>query len=202
VMLQSAIQTYLKDKHVSDVELETLDLALSGKPAETIAKQLAISEIAVRKRMGSIYSKLAITGSTHGKLARLRAHLEANQLDQPIVAVSDTSSIFKSGEFDWRLTQLPASMAGRQAELHTLQGWVGPESAQLVVLWGLGGVGKTTLAQQLAQSMQPQFAQGAWRSLEDAPSLAQLLDALLPSSPSATGDGLDQLTIALSADFG
>jgi WD40 repeat protein len=192
-MLESAIQTYLKDKNVSDIELETLDLALSGKPAETIAKQLAISEIAVRKRMGSIYSKLAITGRTHGKLARLRAHLEANQPDGPIVAANDTSSIFKPGELDWQMTQVPDAIAGRQAELQILQEWIEVDAAKLVVLWGLGGVGKATLAQQLAPSVQSQFPQRAWRSLQDAPAFSQFLDALLPPPTSATDDRLDQL---------
>jgi WD40 repeat protein/DNA-binding CsgD family transcriptional regulator len=197
-MLQSAIQTYLKHKGVSEVEQETLELALAGKPAESIAKQLAISEIAVRKRMGSVYGKLAITGKTHGKLARLREQLA---VDQPLLgSPSDTSSIFKSGEVDWRLTQLPEAMAGRQADLAMLQNWIGGQSVQLLVLWGLGGVGKTTLAQHLGQLLQPQFHHGAWRSLQDAPTFTQFLDSLLPQAASSTEAGIDQLIRCLQAE--
>jgi WD40 repeat protein/DNA-binding CsgD family transcriptional regulator len=199
-MLQSAIQTYLKHKGVSEVEQETLELALAGKPAESIAKQLAISEIAVRKRMGSVYSKLAITGKTHGKLARLREQLTA---DQPIVTIGpvpDTSSIFKPGEVDWHMMQLSESMAGRQADLATLQDWVGEQSVQLLVLWGLGGVGKTTLTRQLVQSLQGKFQHGAWRSLQDAPSFSQFLDSLLPQAASAPEAGIEQLIHCLQTE--
>jgi WD40 repeat protein/DNA-binding CsgD family transcriptional regulator len=199
-MLQSAIQTYLKNKGVSDVERETLELALAGKPAESIAKQLAISEIAVRKRMGSVYSKLQIGGKTHGKLARLREQIEADQVGQPIDAMLGTSSIFKPGEMDWRMTQLPDAIAGRQAELATLQDWLAAPSAKLLMLWGLGGVGKTTLTRQLVQSLQGEFRHGAWRSLQDAPSFSQFLDSLLPQAASDPEAGIEQLIHCLQTE--
>ncbi len=199
-MLQSAIQTYLKSKGVSDVERETLELALAGKPAETIAKQLAISAIAVRKRMGSVYSKLKITGNTHGKLARLREQLEAEPVVDRIDPTSDTSSIFKPGEVDWRMTQLPDAIAGRQSELTTLQDWIATQSVKLLLLWGLGGVGKTTLTRQLVRSLQGEFQQGAWRSLQDAPSFSQFLDSLLPQAASDPEAGIEQLIHSLQTE--
>ncbi len=199
-MLQSAIETYLKHKGVSEVERETLELALAGKPTETIAKQLAISAIAVRKRMGSVYSKLEITGNTHGKLARLREQLEADQVEHRIESALDTSSIFKPGEVDWRMTQLPDAIAGRQSELATLQDWITSQSVKLLVLWGLGGVGKTTLTRQLVQSLQGGFGQGAWRSLQDAPSFSQFLDSLLPQAASDPEAGIEQMIHCLQTE--
>jgi WD40 repeat protein/DNA-binding CsgD family transcriptional regulator len=199
-MLQSAIQTYLKHKGVSDVERETLELALAGKPAETIAKQLDISAIAVRKRLGSVYGKLEITGNTHGKLARLREQLAAEPMEHRLDSALDTSSIFKPGEVDWRMAQLPDPIAGRQAELATLQDWIAESSVKLVMLWGLGGVGKTTLTRQLVQSLQGKFRQGAWRSLQDAPSFSQFLDSLLPQAASDPEAGIEQLIHCLQTE--
>ena len=58
---------------------------------------------------------------------------------------------------------LPAeltSFVGRREELREIRGLVG--SARLVTLTGVGGVGKTRLAQQAAQSLARSFKDGVW----------------------------------------
>jgi predicted ATPase/DNA-binding winged helix-turn-helix (wHTH) protein len=62
-----------------------------------------------------------------------------------------------------RTTNLPAAMlplVGRTAELSDLAGRLGGH--RLVTLTGPGGIGKTQLALELARSILPQFADGAW----------------------------------------
>ncbi len=74
---------------------------------------------------------------------------------------------------------------GRSDELTTLVQWVtatGEPSQQpcrLVMILGMGGIGKTTIATMLAHQLQDQFDRVIWRSLLNAPPLPDLLDDLL-----------------------
>jgi WD40 repeat protein len=185
-MLNPTIAQYLEANDVSAVELEALDLALAGQPADRIAEQLAISPIAVRKRMASVYRKLHIAGQTHGKLIRLREKLEA--ISPTIV----TSTVETTTSDPWQASALVESGTGRGPELTLLQGWMGCDGGKLIVLWGLGGVGKTTLAMQATQQVERQFETVIWRSLQDMPSLDALLESLL-TSPAIPGDRLAAL---------
>lgn len=58
-----------------------------------------------------------------------------------------------------------ADCAGRQGELATLTGWILAERCRTVVLWGLLGVGKTTLAAAIAAAVVPQVDQCGYLAL-------------------------------------
>jgi WD40 repeat protein len=195
-MLNPTIAQYLEANDVSPVELEALDLALAGQPADRIAEQLAISPIAVRKRMASVYRKLHIVGQTHGKLIRLREKLEAISptiVTPTIVTPTIVTPTPETTTSDpWQASALVESGTGRGLELALLQGWMGRDGGKLIVLWGLGGVGKTTLAMQVTQQVERQFETVIWRSLQDTPSLDALLESLL-ISPAIGGDRLGAL---------
>ena len=68
---------------------------------------------------------------------------------------------------------------GRTAELATLEHWIEQDGCRLVTLMGMGGVGKSALSVKLAEQLQDQFAMVVWRSLRNAPPLADLLADLL-----------------------
>ncbi|MBT9317949.1 WD40 domain-containing protein [Leptothoe spongobia] len=68
---------------------------------------------------------------------------------------------------------------GRRQELKILSHWLVENQCRLVLLLGMGGIGKTALAAKLAQQIQAEFDYLIWRSLRNAPPIQELLTELL-----------------------
>jgi WD40 repeat protein/DNA-binding winged helix-turn-helix (wHTH) protein len=84
---------------------------------------------------------------------------------------------------------------GRERELATLESWVVRDRCRLVALLGLGGMGKSALSIEFAQQVAAEFDYLIWRSLRNAPLLADLVRDLvefLSGGRSAKGE-LSQL---------
>lgn len=70
---------------------------------------------------------------------------------------------------------------GRERELAQLEHRLIQDRCQLIVVVGMGGVGKTTLAATAVKAASPQFDVVIWHSLLNAPPLDELLRDLLPA---------------------
>lgn len=88
--------------------------------------------------------------------------------------------ILPSTRCDWGEAIDVSSFYGREVELVTLQQRILQERDRLVLLLGLGGMGKTALVTKLAQTLQSDFDCVIWRSLRNAPPLEILLSDLVP----------------------
>lgn len=101
---------------------------------------------------------------------------------------SDSTSIYA----DWGSAPDDAVFYGRQDELKTLKQWVVSDRCRLVMLLGMGGIGKTALSVRLAQEIvsssekdgsislsQPPFQCLIWRSLRNAPPPEDILAELI-----------------------
>ncbi|MFB2917471.1 NB-ARC domain-containing protein [Aerosakkonema funiforme] len=64
---------------------------------------------------------------------------------------------------------------GRTEELATLEQWIVKERCRLVLLLGMGGIGKTSLSVKLAEQIEDKFEFTIWRSLRNAPKLEDIL---------------------------
>jgi DNA replication protein DnaC len=82
---------------------------------------------------------------------------------------------------DWGEAVDVSQFCGRQAQLATLERWVMQERCRLVAVVGMGGIGKTMLASQLAEQLADteQFEVIVWRSLRQAPPLVDLITELM-----------------------
>ncbi|NTW21017.1 MAG: ATP-binding protein, partial [Nostocales cyanobacterium W4_Combined_metabat2_030] len=68
---------------------------------------------------------------------------------------------------------------GRTGELATLENWIIEEQSHLVEIWGLNGIGKTTLALSLIEQTKTNFDYIIYRSLCFTPTLETTLNKLL-----------------------
>ncbi len=81
---------------------------------------------------------------------------------------------------DWGEAIDISSFYNRQQELETLETWISGNCTRAIGIFGMGGIGKTSLSVKLAQQIQSQFEFVIWRSLRQAPTLDVILSNILP----------------------
>ncbi|HEY1349644.1 MAG TPA: helix-turn-helix domain-containing protein [Ktedonobacteraceae bacterium] len=172
-----------------------------------------------RQRRGWSQEKLAEkVGSTAKTVARWERgqHVPTPELQRCLALAFDTS-IEALGLLATDQEALPLSPAlhhnepweqaprvqriyGRERELAQLRRRVGASDCRLIAVLGMGGVGKTTLAVELATQVEASFDALFWRSLEHAPPLTTVLreclellmhrqpDLALPTLPTGEED--------------
>jgi WD40 repeat protein len=80
---------------------------------------------------------------------------------------------------DWGEAVDVSVFYGRELELESLSEWMLEADCRLVVLLGMGGIGKTALSVKLAEKVGDNFEFLIWRSLKNAPALEELLPDLI-----------------------
>ena len=157
--------------NLSEAELEALEYALAEQTTKEIAMTLGISDAAVRKRLGAVYQKFEISGSTAGKLTALKVILQEAYLESQ----APTSQLHR----DWGDASKKLVFYGRVNELSKLEQWITKDRCRLVAILGMGGIGKTALSIKLAERLQNNFEYLIWRSLLNAPPVLELLADLI-----------------------
>lgn len=76
---------------------------------------------------------------------------------------------------DWDSAPDIETFYDREQELEQLRSWIMDDRSRLIVLYGMGGIGKTSLAVKAAQQLEKEFEVLIWRSLKHTPTLAELL---------------------------
>ncbi|MBD2295586.1 NB-ARC domain-containing protein [Anabaena sphaerica FACHB-251] len=85
---------------------------------------------------------------------------------------------------DWGEAVDVSGFCGRMTELTTVSEWIVQQHCRLVVVLGMGGIGKTAFSIKLAQEIQVQFECVIWRSLHLCPTIdAMLTDIMQTLSP-------------------
>jgi WD40 repeat protein len=93
--------------------------------------------------------------------------------------VGNVEEISPTPYCDWGEVVDVSIFFGRTEELTRLEHWILYDRCRLIVLLGMGGIGKSSLSVKLATQIQAQFEFVVWRSLRNSPTLLDLLTSLL-----------------------
>ncbi len=125
------------------------------------------------------------------------------------VIVQREGSIFNtmilSNREDWGEASDVNIFHGRKTELSQIQDWIVEERCRLIVLLGMGGIGKTAFCVKLAEQIKDKFEYVIWRSLRLAPPLGVIVNQLIPilspnleiKSPDTIESSISQLIACL-----
>jgi WD40 repeat protein/transcriptional regulator with XRE-family HTH domain len=91
----------------------------------------------------------------------------------PVAPPAPASLSVETRTQDWGEAPDTFGFVGRSVELQQLLEWVIHDRARLVVLRGMGGIGKTSLAAKVAREAAATFKSTYWRSVRNAPTFAE-----------------------------
>ncbi|MHC5857640.1 WD40 domain-containing protein [Nostoc sp.] len=174
VIPENVLLAFAEKRCLSSSEIEVFLYAVEGQSPNAIAKKLAISAEAVRKRLSEVYKKFNVIGSGPGKLTKLQQVIESEYQ----ASLLNEKSITQNRQ-DWGEAPGVCFFRGRIAELSQLQQWLIEDNCRLVAILGMGGIGKTALSVKLAKEVQENFEYLIWRSLRNAPPIAEMLANLI-----------------------
>ncbi len=86
---------------------------------------------------------------------------------------------FVQTRVDWGEATEVQAFFGRPDELQWLEQWLVTDCCQLILLFGIGGIGKTSLARKTVENLESHFDFLIWRSLHHAPLVGDLLCQLV-----------------------
>jgi WD40 repeat protein/transcriptional regulator with XRE-family HTH domain len=151
--------------------VQAYEQALEMEPGSLLAEQDdGIS-------LGRRYSTLSDDefGSVQVKEAPVSA--KATLIASNLVAPSPHDALVPTHKVQEYISEAPriGSFYGRTRELEQLQTWIAQDACRIVTILGIGGVGKTMLASVLKEQLRDSFDYIYWRTLLNAPPLAELL---------------------------
>jgi WD40 repeat protein len=183
-------------RRLNEVETTILLGALQEQTYEQIAEVSGYSLSYIKRNVGpKLWSLLGQAFGEHVSKTNFRGALE-HQWHQSLIGATQTQALAveqptaRSQPPDWGSAIDTATFCGRSEELLCLKQWVLEEQCRLILLLGIGGMGKSTLAARLVQQIQPEFEVVVWRSLQNAPPFEEWLKMVLPMLLRAQGEDI------------
>lgn len=179
-----ALDPYREEAHRQQMRL----LARLGLPNQALqqyesCRRLLREELGVGpdKATVALYEQIRNGGLQHADWSPANGEFPATAAVSQPPPPTPRASASSAAAPEWGETPETGRVYGRQAEVAQLRRWSKDEQCQLVALFGIGGVGKTTLAAAVTKKLAEDFDKVLWRSLLNAPPLDELLRDLLPN---------------------
>lgn len=155
--------------------------AWQGQSYAQIAAQAGYDEGYIKETGADLWKSLEKALGEKVKKQNLQGVLKrAAKLNlEDASSLSAAPTLPVQSRIDWDGAPDVSRFYGRTEELSTLNQWVLQDGSRLVVLLGMGGMGKSALSVKLTEQTQDQFQRVIWRSLENAPQLDEILTDLL-----------------------
>jgi WD40 repeat protein len=182
------IDIALAPTSLTDIEERVFRGVWEGQIYEEIADRTNYEAEYIRHIGPQIWRKLSqslgerVTRSNlQSALRRKAEQILKSTVSNPIdknspTAPSDNNSCKRH---DWGEAVKAPYFYGRLDEANRLERWILQEHCPLVALLGMGGIGKTSLAQRFAEEIHDRFDYSIWRSLRQAPPLEEILTAII-----------------------
>ncbi|NJM59332.1 MAG: AAA family ATPase [Oscillatoriales cyanobacterium RU_3_3] len=169
-LIDNLLQSVNKKLKLNDIQSSVVLYTWEGYSYQEIADRLVYEPDSIKHIGAQLWQNLSkITGEKVSK-QNLQAVLRRYQhRSTPNNCIQDWGEAIDVSYFYNRLQ-----------ELETLETWIGDNSTRAIGIFGLGGIGKTSLSVKLAQQLQSQFEFALWRSLQQAPTLDAILSNILP----------------------
>ncbi|MEG4023822.1 NB-ARC domain-containing protein [Microcoleus sp. S13C4] len=192
-LVDSLLQSANKKQKLNDIQSRIFLETWEGHSYQEIADRLAYEHDYIKHIGSHLWRNLShIIGEKISK-QNLQAVLRRYQhCSAGIFHASEADSSTQ----DWGEAIDVSQFYNRQQELETLETWISGNSTRLIGIFGIGGIGKTSLSVKLAQQIQSQFEFAIWRSLQQAPPLDVILSNILPiltGSEATTNNSIDAL---------
>jgi WD40 repeat protein len=185
------VEAILSDEGLSRLQAIVLRQTWDELSYQAIAKHAGY-EVGYVKQTGSHLWR-SLSNALGEKVSKSNLHAALKRYVSQQLAVSSRQSPLHSlplhpslptaspptPQQDWGEASDVSVFYGRSVELATLEQWVLTDRCRLVGLFGMGGIGKTSLSVRLATQIQDEFEYVVWRSLRNAPPIRSLLNDLL-----------------------
>lgn len=175
-LVDTLLQAANQGQRLNDVQSVVFLGTWAGRSYREIAKQSDYEYDYIKQVGSQLWRSLSQTLGEPVSKRNLQAVLRRYQQLQQ----AETALPVIQGRQDWGEAPDVSQFYGRQGELATIETWIFENGCRAIGIFGLGGMGKTTLSVKLAQQVQSQFEYVIWRSLQQAPSLSALLSDILP----------------------
>jgi WD40 repeat protein len=169
------VNTALAPQSLSKLQIAVFRGAWNGQSYLKISRELKHEYSYIKDIGAELWRSLSQALGT--KVTKLNLEEALTQYVQR--GLAPTSTAIQRFRRDWGEAVDVSQFCGRQTQLAILEDWVIEARCRLVAIVGMGGIGKTMLATQLAQGIAGQFEVLVWRSLRQAPLLVDLLADLL-----------------------
>jgi tRNA A-37 threonylcarbamoyl transferase component Bud32 len=157
---------------------KVLRVALAKEPGDRYATAGEMGQALIRlaEQVGSRGASLRLP-EQRGRGAGVPGNVTSVRGEIPAAPVSEVLSGKRRVALrqDWGEAPDVSVFYGRHDEAAQLIEWLVDERCRLVGVLGMGGIGKTALVTRLAEQVEDQFDYLIWRSLRNAPPLAEIL---------------------------